>query len=205
VEQGGAFAPRGCPRCAGRGGGAQRSGRAGTDRGRRDRRVRRTGALVLPLVEGDGQSRVRLLSDGSRLYLAGEAAADTTVAGFDQFRFWYHLDLSPAMPYERAFLDGSGRVNVMRSAVFPWGNNTRERTDWHTHGKANGASRADGYRRYELVLDLEEAGLHRGVPFPAFFDIEGDPVRDAEGKFRSRTIVGRLGHRKEPVWLRITP
>lgn len=164
------------------------------------------GALILQLGEGDGQSRVRLFSDGTRLYLSGEAPADTTATGFDQFRFWYHLHLSPAMPYERAFLDGSGGVNVMRSAVFPWEKNTnRERTYWHTHGKAVGASRADGYRRYELALDLDEAGLHRGVPFPAFFDIEGDPVRDVAGKFKSRTTVGRLGGLQEPVWLRIAP
>lgn len=164
------------------------------------------GALVLPLGEGDGQARVRLLSDGTRLYLAGEAPADTTATGFDQFHFWYHLDLSPAMPNERAFLDGNGGVNVMRSAVFPWGREkARERTDWHTHGKASGASRVDGYRRYELAIDLDEAGLYRGVPFPAFFDIEGDPVRDVAGKFKSRTTVGRLGSMQDPVWLRITP
>jgi hypothetical protein len=162
------------------------------------------GALTLPLAADDAHARVRLVSDGVRLYLAGEAPADTTATGYDQFRFWYHLHLSSAMPYERAFLDGTGSVNVMRSAVFSWGGDKRhERTDWYTHRKAEGASRADGYRRYELALDLDEAGLHRGVPFPAFIDIEGDPVLDAAGQFKARTIVGRLGSLEAPIWLRI--
>jgi len=162
------------------------------------------GALTLPLDPTDARARVQLLSDGMRLYLAGEAPGDTTATGYDQFRFWYHLHLSPAMPYERAFLDGTGSVNVMRSAVFPRGKDkSHERTDWYTHRKAEGASRADDYRGYELALDLDEAGLHPGVPFPAFIDIEGDPVLDAAGNFRSRTIVGRLGSLEAPIWLRI--
>jgi hypothetical protein len=163
------------------------------------------GALILPMTEGDGRATVRLLSDGVRLFLAGEAPADTTAAGYDQFRFWFHLHLSPAMPYERAFLRGSGGdVNVMRSVVFPWGGKPEfQRTDWYTHGLARGASTVDGYRRYEMVLDLAEAGLHRGVAFPAFFDIEGDPEKHPDGKFKARTTVGRAGNLQEPIWLRI--
>jgi hypothetical protein len=164
------------------------------------------GALVLGLGSGDGRGIVRLLSDGRRLYLAAEAPADTTPAGYDQFRFWFHLQLSPAMPYERAFVDGSGGVNVMRTSVFPWGDNpSHERTDWHTHRQAIGASAVHGFRRFVLALDLEEAGLHVGVPFPAYFEIEGDPVLDAAGKFVARTTVGRLGSLEAPVWLRIAP
>lgn len=161
-------------------------------------------ALLLPSGDASG-TRVRLLSDGTRLFVAAEVPADTTTSGFDQFRLWYHLGLSPAMPYERAFVDGSGGVNVMRTAVFPWDGRSRERTDWHTHRKARGASRVDAYRRYELALDLEEAGIHRGVAFPAFVDIEGDPERDAAGKFRSRTSVGRIGSLQSPLWLRVGP
>jgi hypothetical protein len=163
------------------------------------------GALILPLVEGDGKAQVWLLSDGARLFLAGEAPADTTATGYDQFRFWFHLNLSPAMPYERAFLSGSGGdVNVMRSVVFPWGGNPDfQRTDWRTHGLARGASTVDGRRRYEMALDLVESGLHRGVPFPAFFDIEGDPEKHPDGKFKARTTVGRAGSLQEPIWLQI--
>lgn len=164
------------------------------------------GALRLTMAGGDGQSQLSLFSDGRRLYLAGEAPADATAAGYDQFRFWFHLDLSPAMPYERAFLDGSGGVNVMRSVVFPWGRDpAHHRTDWRTHRKAHGASTADGHRRYEMALDLDESGLFRGVPFAAFVDIEGDPQRHPDGKFKARTIVGRAGSLTEPLWLRVAP
>lgn len=163
------------------------------------------GALILPMTQGDGRAQVRLLSDGRRLFLAGEAPADTTASGYDQFRFWFHLHLSPAMPYERAFLDGSGgEVNVMRSTVFPRGDNPDfMRTDWRTHALARGASTFDGFRRYEMSLDLDESGLHRGVAFPAFIDIEGDPEKHPNGKFKARTIVGQAGSLLEPVWLRI--
>ena len=78
------------------------------------------GALVLPMTQGDDHARVHLVSNGERLFLVGEAPADTTATGYDQFRFWFHLHLSPALPYERAFLSGSGGdVNVMRSVAFP--------------------------------------------------------------------------------------
>ena len=163
------------------------------------------GALILPMTEGDGKARVRLLSDGTRLFFAGEAPADTTATGYDQFRFWYHLHLSPAMPYEKASLTGKGGdVNVLRTAVFPWqGRPDFQRTDWHTHRLALGVSTVDGYRRYEMVLDLDEAGLHRGVAFPANFVIEGDPEKHPDGKFKARTTVGRAGSLQEPIWLRI--
>lgn len=165
------------------------------------------GALVLPMGRGDGRAQLHLLSDGRRLFLAGDVPADTTAAGFDQFRFWFHLDLSPALPYERAFLDGSGGgVNVMRSAVFAHGRNGAfHRTDSRTHRKARGASTLDGHRRYEMALDLAESGLRRGVPFPAFIDVEGDPERHPDGRFKARVIVGQAGSLQEPLWLQVAP
>jgi len=44
-----------------------------------------------------------------------------------------------------------------------------------------------------------------GVPFPAFFEIEGDPARDAAGKFKARTILGTAGSQVQPVWLVVPP
>ncbi len=58
----------------------------------------------------------------------------------------------------------------------------------------------DGHRRYEAVLDLQESGLHPGVPFPARVEVETDPVRNEDGGVTSRRYVGRLGSRAAPLW-----
>jgi hypothetical protein len=54
-----------------------------------------------------------------------------------------------------------------------------------------------------MTLDLAEAGLHRGVAVPAFFDIEGDPERHPDGIFMTRTTIGRAGSLQESIWLSI--
>ena len=73
---------------------------------------------------------------------------------------------------------------------------------------ADGEQRADvlvvGEKIAAVALDLDEAGLHPGVAFPAFFEIEGDPEKTPDGKFKARTTLGRAGSLHEPVWLRIT-
>lgn len=162
------------------------------------------GALQLGLEPESLGSSVRIGRNGRYLYLAADVPADTTSTGFDQFRFWFHLALSPWLENERAFVDGSGSVNVLRTHRFPWGNfPPRSRTDWHTHEQAQGASSVAGHRRFELALELEESGLKPGVPFPAWFEIEGDPLRDAAGKFKARTELGQAGRYQQPLWLRI--
>jgi hypothetical protein len=64
-----------------------------------------------------------------------------------------------------------------------------------------GASSMIGHRQFELALDLEEAGLHLGVPFAAYVEVETDPVTDWDGRFRARAYAGRLGSHAAPVWL----
>lgn len=162
------------------------------------------GALRITLEPAGLGSTVWLQSDGMALFAAADVPADVTTTGFDQFRLWFHLDLSPWLSSERAFLDSTGSVNVLRTMRFPWGNNPpRERTVWHTHRRAVGATRVDGHRRYEMALDLEEAGIRPGVPLPVWIEIEGDPQRDAAGKFKARTSLGEVGRYRVPVWLKI--
>ena len=171
------------------------------------------GALRIPLEPAARQAWVLLLVHGGTLYLAAHAPADKTAAGFDQFRFWYHLELSPFMENERVFLAGRGPPTSLRGARLPRGGqalderaptNALERlTDWYILERLRGASTVTGYRQYEMAVDLAEAGIGPGAPFPAFFEIEGDPEYDTAGKFKARFIEGQAGSASAPLWLRI--
>jgi hypothetical protein len=164
------------------------------------------GALRLALEPESLGSIAYIASDGKFLYLAGDVPADTTATGFDQFRFWFHIGLSPWLENERAFVDSSGSVNVLRSVRFPWGEYpARSRTDWHVYQYSRGASGLAGHRRFELALELEETAITPGIPFPAWLEIEGDPVRDATGKFKASSNMGQAGRYTAPLWFRIDP
>jgi hypothetical protein len=86
----------------------------------------------------------------------------------------------------------------------PPGKLTRK-SDWNIFERTRVASRVEGYRQYEVSVDMEEAGFFPGVPFPAFFEIEGDPVVDAGRKFKARTILGTAGSQAQPIWLHMLP
>jgi hypothetical protein len=169
------------------------------------------GALQVPM-QPPGAS-VWLLAHQGQLYLAAHAPADKTEDGFDQFRFWFHINLSPYLTSERVFLAGKGWLAQLREAPRPPDmepllespdrTKLRQRTDWNIFERSRGASKVIGYRQYELAVDMAEAGLFAGVPFAAFFEIEGDPVNDAQGKFKSRTILGTAGSQAQPLWLRL--
>ena len=75
---------------------------------------------------------------------------------------------------------------------------TYDVSDWQIYQHARGATMIDGHRRYEAVLQLAEVGLHHGVPFPAWADVETDPEKKEKG--RSGTpLSGPLGE-TAPVW-----
>ncbi len=173
------------------------------------------GALRIPLDPAAGGAALQLLAYGGQLYLAAHAPADKTEEGFDQFRFWFHINVSPYLTSERVFLAGKGWFAQLREAPKPPDTEPllespdpaklKQRTDWGIFERTRGASRVEGYRQYELAVDMAEAGFFAGVPFPAFFEIEGDPVRDAGGKFKARTILGTAGSQAQPLWLHILP
>lgn len=174
------------------------------------------GALRVALEPATGGASVLLLAHGGQLYLAAHATPDRTEDGFDQFRFWFHLDLSPYLRNERVFLSGKGWFAQLRDAwlapereplqeIPPPGMRLTQKTDWNIFERSRGASRVDGYRQYELAVDLDEVGLYPGVPFPALFEIEGDPVKDAAGRFKARTVLGTAGSKTQPIWLHVTP
>lgn len=174
------------------------------------------GALRLALAPEAGGTSVLLLAHGGQLYLAAHATPDRTEDGYDQFRFWFHIDLSPYLRNERVFLAGKGWFAQLREVMLPHerepilespppGARLTQKTDWNIFERSRGASRVEGHRQYEMAVELDEVGIFPGVPFPAFFEIEGDPVKDAAGKFKARTVLGTAGSREQPVWLHVTP
>jgi hypothetical protein len=169
------------------------------------------GALRIPLQPAERQAWVMLLAHGGTLYLAAHAPGDRTADGFDQFRFWFHLELSPFMENERVFISRSGPPNALRGARLPRNGvfdetadprTLQSQTDWYVYGRARAAATITGYRQFELAVDLAEAGLFAGVPFPAFLEIEGDPIYEA-GKFKARVMEGTAGSAKQPIWLQV--
>jgi hypothetical protein len=74
-------------------------------------------------------------------------------------------------------------------------------SDWRIFQKARGRSSIREHREYEAVLDLEEAGLHPGVPFSAFVEVETDPALNEKGKFDHRVYLGEYGTQGSPKWL----
>ena len=173
------------------------------------------GALRIALEPAARSAAVLLLVHGGQLYLAALAPNDRTAEGFDQFRFWYHLDLSPFFENERAHIGGRGDARTLRATRLPRpGEAIRDGfdprslvqdTDWGVSGRLRSASIVAGFRKYEVAVDLAEAGIGPGVPFPAFLEIEGDPEMDAAGKFKARVIEGQIGSASRPVWLRVAP
>jgi hypothetical protein len=159
------------------------------------------GARALDAREAGRRGRVLLMRRGGKLYVGGEAFADRTRQGFDQLRFYFHVDLAPALTNERAFVSGSGGVTSLRSVRIP--GSPSEKTEWGVLSDAQGASAVTRHRQFELALDIAEAGLPAGGAVPVFIEIEGDPFRTPEGKFKARLIEGRVGTRERPVWLRL--
>jgi hypothetical protein len=157
-------------------------------------------ARIFTATDGRG-GRVRVMRHGGKLYVAGEAFSDGTQAGFDQMRVYVHIDLTPALTNERVFVSGSGGATSLRSVRLPGAKH--EKTEWDILSDIRGASAVNRHRQFELAIDIEEAGLPKGGVFPFFVDIEGDPIRTATGKFKTRLIEGRVGTLQTPVWLRL--
>lgn len=159
------------------------------------------------------RTRLLLVTDERRLLIACHAFDDTTEAGYDQLRFYFHVDLSPIVVNERIHV-GHGRTTVIRQTTLEWAGPPPENedgrwrrfpiSDWNVHGHARGVkSMIDGHVVYEASLSLVESGIPLDAPFPAFVEVETDPVETPDGRFVRRVIVGELGSQEEPVWFRI--
>src|SRR5262249_24788908 len=119
------------------------------------------------------------LSDRHQLYTAADVPSDTTEAGFDQLRVYYHVDLAGVIANERVHVSRSPTdafasyrlSHLPRRAEEP----SRSVSESHIYRHGRGASSMIGHRQFELALDLEEARLHRGVPFAAYVEVGNDP------------------------------
>jgi hypothetical protein len=168
----------------------------------------------LPVSIGlNGRKTTLLLcSDGNKLYVACDVPDETTPADFAQFRFYLHVLTSPLIVNERVHVENRmcralRQTTVTWRGVAPTGDDERWKrypiTDWNIYRHTVGATQCTGHRQYELSLDLAESGLHRGVPFPAFVEVEGPSEKDAHGAFVRRTYWGKLGSQANPVWFLI--
>jgi hypothetical protein len=163
------------------------------------------GATALDLLPASLGSRLYLRSDGQYLYLAADVPPDTTAEGFDQLRITLHNHSTHHFQGERIFIDRGGSVNVLRSLIDPASKPGQPR--WISRRIAydglEGATTVSGHRQYEMAIDLAAAGLDPRSPFNLWVDIEGDPLKDAAGKFKARSVMGRLGDSRLPLWLQL--
>lgn len=170
------------------------------------------GALRIALEPAARKASVLLMAHGGQLYVAGLAPSDRTIEGFDQLRFWYHINLSPFFENERVHIDGGRRT--LRATRLPRAGETIrdgldprtlvQDTDWGVSGRLRSATVVAGFRQYEVAIDLAESGFGPGIPFPAYFEIEGDPVMEGKN-FKARVTEGHAGSASQPIWLRIAP
>ncbi len=161
------------------------------------------------MIDKEGaRTLLYLISDGSELFMACNAIDELTETGFDQFRFFFHLDTSPLIENERIHV-GRNEAVGLRQTHIKWRKappaNENERwkmyhmSDWNIYQLASGTSSFSGNRKYEAVINLSECGLHLEIPFSAFIEVESDPIYEA-GNFKSRVHIGELGSQRNPVW-----
>lgn len=174
-------------------------------------------ATSLQLLPADTKSILFLQADQDWLYLAADVPGDTTTRGYDQFRFYFHINIDPMLDNERIHVSGgsSNRLQTLggiRQTNVRWtgepAQNNDERwkkytiSDWRIFRLAQGASSVSPHRQYEAKINLKESGLPIGSPFPAFAIVESDPVY-IDKKFKNRVYLGELGSQQQPVWFLI--
>ncbi|MBL6986835.1 MAG: hypothetical protein ISR72_07325 [Methylobacter sp.] len=168
-------------------------------------------AIRIPLEPKETGSILYLQADNDWLYLAADVPGDTTRSGFDQFRFYIHVDIDPAIvnerihvnPYKPETLGGIRQTRVSWQGDPPKNKDENWKkypiSDWRIYRLAKGASTLEQHRQFEAKLNLKESGLTIGSPLPVFVEIETDPV--VEGKSRKRMYLGGLGNQNRPVWM----
>ncbi|MDP3589643.1 MAG: hypothetical protein Q8R54_03795, partial [Methylobacter sp.] len=132
--------------------------------------------------------------------------------GFDQFRFYIHVDIDPAIRNERIHVDrsqfetlgGIRQTQVLWQGEPPKNDDERWKkypiSDWRIYRMAKGASTLQQHRQFEAKLNLKESGLAIGSPLPVFVEVETDPLY-VDGKFKKRLYLGGLGNQDQPVWM----
>ena len=168
-------------------------------------------AARIKLAPAATGSILYLQADRDWLYLAADVPGDTTRDGYDQFRFYIHVDTDPAIKNERIHVSRGApeALGGIRETRVVWqGDPPKNKdenwkkypiSDWRIYRLAKGASTMEQHRQFEAKLNLRECGLAIGLPFPVFVEVETDPIE--EGKSRKRRHLGELGNQNQPVWM----
>jgi len=164
-------------------------------------------------IDNEHQTTLYLTSDGEWLFAACDAKDEITKEGFDQFRVYLHAGLIPELKNERVHLGRNSSLSSIRQTTFRWQGDPPDSederwkkypiSDWGIYRYAAGATQLKQNRQYELAIHMGEAGLHRGSPFTLYIEVETDPLRNEQGKFKKRQYLGYLGNQKEPAWFTI--
>lgn len=157
-------------------------------------------------------TRIFIQTDGTWLFIACDAPAEISTAGYDQFRLYLHAGPFSKLVNERVHIGRAGSLTSIRQTRFRWQGEppTEENerwkrykiSDWGIYQYAVGTSSMfAGHRQYEGAIHLGEAGLTAGSPFTLYVEVETDPLRDDKGKFVEQRHPGTLGNEDNPEWL----
>ncbi|WP_372865331.1 hypothetical protein [Spongiibacter sp.] len=172
-------------------------------------------AAVLNRDDDSGNAsptRLYLKVVGDWLLIAGDVPGERSADGYDQLRLYFHAGLLDGLVNERLHIGRGPGVTSIRQTDFYWQGppptSDDERwkkypiSDWGLYYYAYGTSSLhSGHRQYEVALHIGEAGLHRGVPFSFYAEVETDPLTNADGKFVERQYLGSFGSPAQPLWL----
>ena len=86
-------------------------------------------ALRLPLEESLQANALLLAADEEYLYLGCDAPGETTEKGFDQCRFYFHLNLTSLIKHERVMLTPPGTLRSGRRTEVEWEGKTSDDQD----------------------------------------------------------------------------
>ena len=161
------------------------------------------------MIGRDGaRTLLYLISSESELFTGCDAIDERTETGFDQFRFFIHLNTSPFIENERLHV-GSNEARGLRQTNLKWrkdpptDENERWKkfpiSDWNIYDLATGTCSFSGNKKYEAAMNLEESGIHPDIPFSSYIEVESDPVYEGK-KFKHRVHTGELGTEQQPVW-----
>ncbi len=164
------------------------------------------------LLHGGLQTRLYFKVVEGWLFIGADVPAEKTAAGYDQLRFYLHAGLTENLINERIHIGRGKGVTAIRQTGFRWlgspPKNEDERwkrykiSDWGLYKYAYGiSSMVSGHRQYEAAVLMEEVGLHFGIPFTVFAEIETDPLKNAQGKFLERQYLGEWGSQDSPEWM----
>lgn len=163
------------------------------------------------LIDEAKQTRLYFKSNGEWLFLACDTPEEKTAGGYDQFRLYLHAGMIDELVNERIHVNRSGKITSIRQTTLRWQgdppDNEDERwkkyaiNDWGIYRYAVAATHINEHRQYEAAIHMSEAGIHPGVPFTVYAEVETDPLKNDQGKFKERRYLGYFASEQAPAWM----